>query len=59
MIARHSSCKPHPFQDKRYGDKMRVVNKKRSYDETRKVNCTVCGEEFAIGEYRIERKKRK
>ena len=41
VIIMPHNCKPHPFQDQRYGDGRRVANK--SDDGAR---CTVCGVEI-------------
>lgn len=36
------NCKPHEYQDKRYGQNMRVYNESVT---GKKKNCTVCGKE--------------
>lgn len=48
MIYRCISCKPHEFQDERYGKNMRVMNncflnKQPAY------RCTVCGTKYPVG----------
>lgn len=43
VISRCDKCKPHPYQDKEYGDKMRVMNPCGKLKES--LRCTVCGEE--------------
>jgi len=48
MIAKHPTCKPHPYQDKRYGYLMRVCNPLKDFASNGKVSCTVCGEVFNI-----------
>lgn len=49
MIAKHVGCKPHEFQDARYGHQMRVCNPKKEFATNNKATCTVCGAEFSIG----------
>lgn len=40
-IAKNShSCTPHPYQDKKYGPGVRVMNEKA---EGKSYRCTVCG----------------
>jgi hypothetical protein len=40
------NCKPHQFQDKQLGPKMRWMNSKKPKDKDRFVYvCTVCGKE--------------
>jgi len=45
-IKTHPECKPHAFQDAKYGDKRRVVNetKKSNAADPPKYRCTVCGQ---------------
>ena len=46
MIWRHyPGCKPHAFQDEKYGKWGRVVNLKAKEGEA---NCTVCGKTISI-----------
>ncbi len=46
MILKCETCPPHPFQDEKYGEKMRVHNpgKSKQKDRTRWI-CTVCRSE--------------
>ena len=60
MIAYHAECKEHPFQDKRYGKKFRVVNPSAGYGSTNNnVSCTVCGEKFSTVQDTPKKKKNK
>lgn len=43
-VKKCQSCKPHPYQDKVYGDKMRVYTTTNG-KEASKSRCTVCGKE--------------
>ena len=45
MILYCSSCKPHEFQDTRYGDKMRVMNPFPKSGGDIEYRCTVCCKE--------------
>lgn len=42
MIAKCNNCKPHEFQDKQYGNKMRVMNNSL-LNKLPAYTCTVCG----------------
>lgn len=46
MIATCSPCKPHAYQDKKYGTNRRVMN---SCKEGKSLRCTVCGTEKNAG----------
>jgi len=60
MIVYHKECKPHPFQDKRYGKNIRVVNPARDYGSTtNNVTCTVCGEKFSTVPETPKKKKKR
>jgi hypothetical protein len=44
MIARHSACVEHEFQDKQYGYKIRVLNETtKGTASSKQYSCTVCG----------------
>jgi ribosomal protein L37AE/L43A len=43
MILKCNECKPHPYQDQKYGEKMRVHNPKVSKNGIQQATCTVCG----------------
>lgn len=45
-IRAHPDCKPHPFQDQTYGNKMRVMNPTAKNGGYR---CTVCGKDVGAG----------
>lgn len=49
------SCVPHAFQDKKYGDKMRVKNPCKN---NAAVRCTVCGKEEGLGGGKAEDRKK-
>jgi len=42
IISKCEKCKNHPFQDQKYGEKMRVFNVGGNKDAV-KYYCTVCG----------------
>ena len=43
MIAKCDKCKPHEFQDMKYGKNYRVMNELPSEGGQTKLRCTVCG----------------
>lgn len=44
MIQKCPNCKPHSFQDTRYGEKVRVMNPlKKVLEQQQEVRCTICG----------------
>lgn len=45
IVQRCDTCKPHDFQDKTYGNKMRVFTVSGKSDSANKCWCTVCGKE--------------
>ena len=44
MVMECKNCKPHPFQDQKYGNRKRVHNKTKKSEGT-VYRCTVCGTE--------------
>jgi hypothetical protein len=56
VIQKCPDCKPHSFQDARYGEKVRVMNPlKKAAGEQQKVRCTVCAAEaFATAEREVK-----
>lgn len=37
------NCNPYPYQDKKYGEKIRVANKRQKDGKFLGYRCTVCG----------------
>lgn len=41
------TCKPHPFQDKRYGKNRRVFNRRCNKGGNDEARCTVCSKSIS------------